>query len=174
MGQQNCRTCFLWHKSECRDVSKHAARHDHAVHARRGRRISGVFSARRVHHLITVSACTDGWIGSSWVGRRGPVEWPPRPPDLSPLDFYLCGHLKAMVYQVKIRNMNHRKERIRNAITHISPDVLTRVHHEWEKRIRMCFQSNGIHVELCCPTFLYIGTHLTDGCGGAGAVWRLQ
>jgi hypothetical protein len=26
----------------------------------------------------------------------------------------------------------------------------------------------------CCPTFLYIGDHLTDGCGGAGAVWRLQ
>jgi hypothetical protein len=26
----------------------------------------------------------------------------------------------------------------------------------------------------CCPTFLYIGVHLTDGCGGAGAVWRLQ
>jgi hypothetical protein len=26
----------------------------------------------------------------------------------------------------------------------------------------------------CCPTFLYIGAHLTDGCGGAGALWRLQ
>jgi hypothetical protein len=26
----------------------------------------------------------------------------------------------------------------------------------------------------CCPTFLYIGAHLTDGCGGAAAVWRLQ
>jgi hypothetical protein len=26
----------------------------------------------------------------------------------------------------------------------------------------------------CCPTYLYIGAHLTDGCGGAGAVWRFQ
>jgi hypothetical protein len=26
----------------------------------------------------------------------------------------------------------------------------------------------------CCPTFSYTGAHLTDGCGGAGAVWRLQ
>jgi hypothetical protein len=25
-----------------------------------------------------------------------------------------------------------------------------------------------------CPTFLYIGWHLTDVCVGAGAVWRLQ
>jgi hypothetical protein len=29
-------------------------------------------------------------------------------------------------------------------------------------------------VHQCCPAFLYIGAHLTDGCGGAGAVWRLQ
>jgi hypothetical protein len=41
------------------------------------------------------------------------MEWPPRSPDLSPLDFYLWGHLKAMVYQEKIRNMNHLKESIR-------------------------------------------------------------
>jgi hypothetical protein len=26
----------------------------------------------------------------------------------------------------------------------------------------------------CCPTSLYIGAHLTDGCGGARAGWRLQ
>jgi hypothetical protein len=25
-----------------------------------------------------------------------------------------------------------------------------------------------------CPKFLYIGAHLTDGCGGAGGKWRLQ
>jgi hypothetical protein len=31
-----------------------------------------------------------------------------------------------------------------------------------------------IGLQQCCPTFLYIGAHLTDGCGGAGAMWRLQ
>jgi hypothetical protein len=30
------------------------------------------------------------------------------------------------------------------------------------------------YLEQRCPTFLYIGAHLTDGCGGAGDVWRLQ
>jgi hypothetical protein len=34
--------------------------------------------------------------------------------------------------------------------------------------------SNPNLVQQCCPTFLYIGAHLTDGCGGAGAVWRLK
>ena len=23
-----------------------------------------------------------------WIGRRGPIEWPPRSPDLTPLDFF--------------------------------------------------------------------------------------
>ena len=31
------------------------------------------------------------WLGRQftghWIGRRGPVEWPPRSPDLKPLDF---------------------------------------------------------------------------------------
>jgi hypothetical protein len=47
-----------------------------------------------------------------------------------------------MVYQEK-----YLKECIRNAITSISQEVLTRVQHEWENRIAMCFQSNGNHVE---------------------------
>jgi hypothetical protein len=30
-----------------------------------------------------------------WMGRGGPTAWPPRSPDLNPLDFYLWGHLTA-------------------------------------------------------------------------------
>jgi hypothetical protein len=33
---------------------------------------------------------------------------------------------------------------------------------------------SDISLEQCCTTFSYIGAYLTDGCGGAGAVWRLQ
>jgi hypothetical protein len=99
------------------------------------------------HYGIFVRRWLDQQFPGSWVGRRCPIEWPPRSPDLSPLDFYLWEHLKAEVYQEKIRHMNHPKERIRNALMRISPDVLTRVHHECEKLIHMCFQSNDNHVE---------------------------
>jgi hypothetical protein len=83
----------------------------------------------------------------SWIGHCGPMEWPLRFPDLSPLGFYLWGHLKAMVYQEKIGNMNHVKECIQNGISCKTPDVLTQVHHKWECRIHVCFQSNGNHTE---------------------------
>jgi hypothetical protein len=36
------------------------------------------------------------------------------------------------------------------------------------------FVFSSEYLRQCCPTYLYIGAHLTDGCGGAGAVWRFQ
>ncbi|GFG35928.1 hypothetical protein Cfor_05280 [Coptotermes formosanus] len=83
------------------------------------------------------------------IGRRGPVEWPPTSPDLIPLDFYLCGYLKGIVYQVKIQNMNHLKERIGDECARITPDGLKRVRHKWERQIRVRYQCrpNGAHIE---------------------------
>jgi hypothetical protein len=34
----------------------------------------------------------------------GPTAWPPRSPDLNPLDIYLWGHLKALVYAAPVDN----------------------------------------------------------------------
>ena len=60
----------------------------------------------------------------SWIGRRVPVKWPPRSSDLCLLDFYLWGYLKAIVYLVKIGNINQLKQCITNSITGINPHVL--------------------------------------------------
>jgi len=32
----------------------------------------------------------------AWIGRGGPIPWPPRSPDLFPLDFFLSGTLRAL------------------------------------------------------------------------------
>ena len=40
-----------------------------------------------------------------WMGRAGPVAWPPRSPDLNLLDFYLWGRLKMLVYATEIPNV---------------------------------------------------------------------
>jgi hypothetical protein len=34
-----------------------------------------------------------------WLGRYGPIFWAPRSPDFTPLDFYLWGELKRLVYE---------------------------------------------------------------------------
>ena len=32
-----------------------------------------------------------------WIGRGGPVPWPARLPDLTPLDYFLWGSMKALM-----------------------------------------------------------------------------
>ena len=99
------------------------------------------------HYGCQVRAFLDEQFPGKWIGRRGPVEWPPRSPDLTPLDFYLWGHLKAIVYGVKIRDVQHLKLRILDACAGISPAVLLSVCEEWEKRVALTIQHNGQHIE---------------------------
>ena len=37
-----------------------------------------------------------------WIGRGGPIAWPPRSPDLSPVDFFLWGFLKGLLYETPV------------------------------------------------------------------------
>jgi hypothetical protein len=33
-----------------------------------------------------------------WIGTGRPIAWPPRSPDLTPLDYFFCGYVKNIVY----------------------------------------------------------------------------
>jgi len=44
--------------------------------------------------------------------RGGRIAWPPRPPDLTPLDFYLWGYMKQKVYAVVIESREQLLDRI--------------------------------------------------------------
>ncbi|EZA48500.1 hypothetical protein X777_12995, partial [Ooceraea biroi] len=37
-----------------------------------------------------------------WIGRGGRISWPARSPDLTPLDFFLWGHLKNEVFLTRV------------------------------------------------------------------------
>ncbi|KAJ4436304.1 hypothetical protein ANN_18935 [Periplaneta americana] len=50
------------------------------------------------HFSRTARRYLDRKFPDRWIGRSGPIAWPPRSPDLNPLDFYLWGHLKSLVY----------------------------------------------------------------------------
>ncbi|KAJ4436028.1 hypothetical protein ANN_18654 [Periplaneta americana] len=53
------------------------------------------------------------------IGRGGPIAWPPRSPDPNPLDFYLWGHLKSLVYSSPVPDL----ESLRNRIVACSEDI---------------------------------------------------
>lgn len=55
------------------------------------------------------SALAQRWLGRNfprrYIGRGGVVDWPPRSPDLNPLDFGFWGILKSHVYREKISDI---------------------------------------------------------------------
>ena len=53
------------------------------------------------------------------ISRFGDVEWPPRFPDLSPLDYFLWGYLKGKVYRNKPTNITQLKAAIEKEIQSI-------------------------------------------------------
>ncbi|ENN83121.1 hypothetical protein YQE_00518, partial [Dendroctonus ponderosae] len=50
------------------------------------------------HNFSQVRNHLDVTFPGAWIGRNGPILWPPRSPDLSPLDFFWCGAVKNTVY----------------------------------------------------------------------------
>lgn len=82
-----------------------------------------------------------------WIGRRGAIEWAPRSPDLSPVDFFLWGYLKQKVYSTPIPNMTVLKQRITEYIQLIEPDVLESVFVNLVKRLELVKEQNGRHIE---------------------------
>ena len=39
-----------------------------------------------------------------WIGRNGPVEGPPRSTDMTPLDFFLRGYMKSLIYETLVES----------------------------------------------------------------------
>jgi hypothetical protein len=50
-----------------------------------------------------------------WIGRGGQIVWHPRSPYLNPLDFYLWGHQKTLVYAAPVDNEEAPRYRIVDA-----------------------------------------------------------
>uniref|UniRef100_A0A3Q2XIB6 Uncharacterized protein n=1 Tax=Hippocampus comes TaxID=109280 RepID=A0A3Q2XIB6_HIPCM len=59
-----------------------------------------------------------------WIGRDGPIPWPPRSPDITPLDFFLWGYVKDIVYRKKLRDITDLKQRMTDAIATIDEAML--------------------------------------------------
>lgn len=80
-----------------------------------------------------------------WIGRFGPVSWPPRSPDLTSCDFFLWGYMKNLVYSEPIDNLQQLRRRVENAAAHIrnNPDIFENVRHSLLRRARACVEAGG-------------------------------
>ncbi|GFY26042.1 putative transposable element [Trichonephila clavipes] len=65
--------------------------------------------------------------GDQLISRFGPVNWPPRSCDLTPLDYFLWGYVKSLVYADKPQTFDHLEDNIRRVIADIRPHMLEKV-----------------------------------------------
>ena len=68
------------------------------------------------HFALRVRQFLDQEFFNRWIGRGGQFYWPPRSPDLTPLDFFLWGHVKTIVYATKPTPLKDLKAKITNMI----------------------------------------------------------
>jgi hypothetical protein len=80
--------------------------------------------------------------------QDGPISWPLRSPDLTPVDFFMWGYVKDIVYANLVLDLQNLRNRITNAISTITPDMLQCVWIETDYRLDIVRATNCVHVEI--------------------------
>ncbi|GFY01642.1 transposable element Tc3 transposase [Trichonephila clavipes] len=81
--------------------------------------------------------------GDRLISRFGPVNWPPRSCDLTPLDYFMWGYVKSLVYADKPQTLDHLEDNIRRVIADIRPQMLEKVIENWTFRLDYIRASRG-------------------------------
>ncbi|GBL95881.1 hypothetical protein AVEN_227124-1 [Araneus ventricosus] len=122
------------------------------------------------HYGNIVREFLDTTFPQRWIGRGAVMAWPPRSPDITPLDFYLWGYVKQHVYSERINDISHLKQRITDVIHSVTPDVLTRV---WEKQepTSIWFGGDLEHEDEKLPDSVCKFSLLLEGYNNDGVGW---
>ena len=79
-----------------------------------------------------------------WIGIHSPLrEWPPRSPDLTPMDFFLWGYMRDIIYQTLPRDRNDLTQRIHQAGRRVTPQMLRNVRGSLMRRVALCAEEKG-------------------------------
>lgn len=96
------------------------------------------------HNAIIVREFLNNNYTNRWIGTYGPINWPPRSPDLNPLDFFLWGHLKTVVYADPPTNLQNLKEKITRACNELTEaQIAAATSREFLRRAESCLNNNG-------------------------------
>lgn len=110
------------------------------------------------HFAVQVRQYQNETFPSKWIGRAGPIEWPPRSPDLNPLDFFYWGCIKEMVYSKSINSVQELRHNIQPAARAISQKRYARMlKRNFIKRCRACIRVEGkLCIAMCIAIYIYV------------------
>lgn len=97
-------------------------------------------NSREVHTFLLDT------FGGRIIANSGPVRWPARSPDLTPLDFYLWGYLKNELYEFDPPGSREiLEQRVRDVLSSINRNTIDRVTRSVIKKCQKCLEVNGSH-----------------------------
>ena len=114
------------------------------------------------HYERNVRNWLDHKFKNLWIGRRGPTEWPPRSPDLTPCDFFLWGYLKDLVYRQRPSTIAQLRATIERCCQEIPLEMFGRTCHSHNTCTKMTLESSrysydiSILYNFLCPE-IFIG-----------------
>ncbi|GFV24953.1 putative DD41D transposase [Trichonephila clavipes] len=84
--------------------------------------------------------------GDRLISGFGPVNWPPKSCDLTPLDYFLWAYVKSLFYADKPQTLDHLEDNIRRVIADVRPQMLEKVIENWTSRLDYIRASRGSHM----------------------------
>lgn len=78
-----------------------------------------------------------------WIGTNGPIQWPPRSPDITPIDFFLWGYIKNEVYKRRYQTLDELQESVTTIIRGIEPMTILKAARSVQKRLNKCVEQAG-------------------------------
>jgi len=90
----------------------------------------------------------DATFPNRWVGRDGPTPWPPRSPDITPLDFFLWGYVRDKVFSTPVPDITNLKARITDAFATVTEHMLGNTWREIDYRLDVLRAAKVAHVEV--------------------------
>lgn len=84
--------------------------------------------------------------GERLISRFGAVNWPPRSCDLTPLDFFLWGYVKSLVYTDNPNSIAALETNIERVMAEIPVEMCEKVCQNWTFRMDHLKRSRGQHL----------------------------
>ncbi|GFX48299.1 hypothetical protein TNCV_4612991 [Trichonephila clavipes] len=82
-------------------------------------------------------------LGDRLISRFGPVNWPPRSCDLTPLDYFLWGYVKSLVYADKPQTLDHFGKQHSPCYCRYTATNVRKVIENWTSRLDYIRASRG-------------------------------
>jgi hypothetical protein len=99
------------------------------------------------HSARTIMDFLDKVLPGKWIGRGGPLSWPARSPDLTPMDFGLWGYVRPLVLARGPRTVEELEDCITTVFSMIKRGYCERLCRSVRDRLQRCREAEGGHIE---------------------------